>query len=596
MLNMRLGFVSFVLAVAMFLSAVPARAQLEPEKTPSYYEIQIVKGNLALKESNFEEALSLAEGVLADQPENVEAITIRSRALFSLGRGEEAIEDFKKLEQQNPKDQSWRVAYGITLRAQGDAAGAKTQFEKAAKANPESGAANYNLGRSLYDEGKYAKAAPYFDKSLEAKFNVAASHYYRGRCAHMTGDTLKARSEYQAADAAGASGQLASDNQRALASLDAGEAPPADDYEEGGLTVKGRLGYSYDTNVMLNPADAANETSSAAILFALPPAPPPPPGTFVFGGSQKDGRVETVLDISFLTDGDIQFGGGYRFTGYWQLGHGKATTDFTLLNHGFNFVAQSRSGDDLLALNLDGILTTLGRIPGATGFTNGFKHELFNVQIIADVTWMWSATDDIALGIFAQYSHDFRPEDPIGNETAAAPGPTLFPNGIFDANAIHAGFTFVRELDVGVEGSQFTASAAFFARLNENDSSSGTTMVPAAASATSMAARFMGPRLRAALTFALTEEFTFDADIFYGAEFRYDSKDVLGLSGISRTSDELDHRLYGNFKGKYDFTENLGVSAGYRWEVLVSNINSLAPVLDPDYDRHVVSINLVFQN
>ena len=169
MLNMRLGFVSFVLAVAMFLSAVPARAQLEPEKTPSYYEIQIVKGNLALKESNFEEALSLAEGVLADQPENVEAITIRSRALFSLGRGEEAIEDFKKLEQQNPKDQSWRVAYGITLRAQGDAAGAKTQFEKAAKANPESGAANYNLGRSLYDEGKYAKAAPYFDKSLEAK-------------------------------------------------------------------------------------------------------------------------------------------------------------------------------------------------------------------------------------------------------------------------------------------------------------------------------------------------------------------------------------------------------------------------------------------
>ncbi|MCB0218139.1 MAG: tetratricopeptide repeat protein, partial [Chrysiogenetes bacterium] len=356
MQNSRIGLVLFCLGLLVSVSAIPARAQESAgalqEKTESYYEIQVVKGNLALKEGKFEDALAIAEDVLADKPNNAEALAIKSRALFSLGRGSEAVEGFQKLEGQDLEDQRWRIGYGITLREQGDEAGAKAQFEKAAKAHPESGAANYNLGVSLFNEKNYKGAAPYFDKAIEAKFSLAASNYYRGRCAQERGNTGKARSSYQAAQSAGPSGRLASDLDKAVASLDAGA--PAAGEEEGGLRVSGRLGYSYDTNVTLNPSDAANSTVA---------------GSPFTGGSQKDGRIETVLDLSYsASKGDTTLGGGYNFLGFWQLGHGKATTDFTLLSHDLGIFAQHDYGENAVSLSVDGVLSTLGRIPGADDF------------------------------------------------------------------------------------------------------------------------------------------------------------------------------------------------------------------------------------
>ena len=571
MQNSRIGLVSICLGLLVSVSAMPARAQESAEtlqeKTESYYEIQVVKGNLALKEGKFEDALAIAETVLADKPDNAEALAIKSRALFSLGRGSEAVEGFQKLESQNLEDQRWRIGYGITLREQGDTAGAKAQFEKAAKAHPESGAANYNLGVSLFNEKNYSGAASYFDKAIEAKFSLAASHYYRGRCAQERGNAGKARSSYQASRSAGASGRLASDLDKAIASLDTGA--PAAGEEEGGLRVSGRLGYSYDTNVTLNPTDLANVTTTASPFL---------------GGSQKDGRIETVLDLSYAdARGDTTFGGGYNFTGFWQLGHGKATTDFTMLSHDLGlFAQQTYEGDDAVSLGVDGVLTTLGRIPGANASNpNGLKHELFNVQLIVDLRWLHPVSDETIVGLFGQYSRDFRPDDPLGTISMATP----LSNGIFDADVYHVGLQLIHDLSdaLGKDG-QLTASGAFFWRQNEGDFSDPVLGFGSAPKALSDASSFMGPRVRAGINVEVVENVTLSTDILYAFEYYYDDEPV-------NSSNRADHRFQGIVKARYDFTDNVGVSGQYRGEFLGSNLTP-----DPGYDRHVVTFNLEFQN
>ena len=344
--------------------------------------------------------------------------------------------------------------------------------------------------------------------------------------------------------------------------------------------MKGRLGYSYDSNVTLNPTDSIN-TSTAGSPF--------------IGGSQKDGRVETVLDLSYATsEGDTTFGGGYNFTGFWQLGHGSATTDFTMLSHDLGiFAQQSYEGGDAISLAIDGVLTTLGRVPGADD-TNplGLRHELFNLQLIVELSGYHALTEETVVGLFGQYSRDFRQDDPLGTPTTT---PQL-PNGIYDANVFHGGVRAIHDLSdtLGVE-SQFSTSAALFWRANEHDANDPV-LGPTAAAATSRAASFWGPRLRAAIDAEVVENVTLSTDIFYGFEYRYDSKDPTGISGATRSSNQADHRIYGNVKGQYDVTENFGVNLGYRWEVLVSNVVSAPPAVDPDYNRHVVSFNLVFQN
>lgn len=567
----RIGFVSLCLGLMFGLTLatgiVPVHAQDSAEslieKTDSYYEIQVVKGNLAIKEGNYEDALEFAGNVLADKPNNAQALAIKTRALFSMGRGEEALAEYKELEGQDLEDQTWRVGYGIVLRTQGDTGAAKKQFAKAVKAHPDHGAANYNYGVSLFNEQKYTEAAPYFDKAIEAEFSLAAAHYYRGRCAQQAGDTAEAGAQYNQARAAGPSGRLAADLDKAIASLDAGPGA-AEPTEAAGLRVSGRLGYSYDSNVLLNPTDLTNQSVGA---------------TPILGGSQQDGRIETVLGVNYeASDGDSVFGGGYNFTGFWQLGHGKATTDFTMLSHDLGVFGQRALDDDnAVSLGVNGVLTTLGRIPSAdAGSPNGLKHELFNVQLIVDLSAYHSVSDELLAGLFFQYSRDFRPEDPLG---IASP----LPNGLFDADIYHAGARLIHDIEgmTGQEGN-VNASLAFFWRQNEGDTSDAVSTTP---KISSDAASFLGPRVRAGVEVDVVENVTLSTDILYSFEYHYDDEAL-------NTSNRADHRFHGIVKGRYDATENVGVSLQYRGELMKSNVSNP----DPSYDRHVVTFNLEFQN
>lgn len=564
----RIGFVLLCLGLMLGLTLatgiVPVHAQDSAEslieKTDSYYEIQVVKGNLAIKEGNYEDALEFAENVLADKPGHAQALAVKTRALFSLGRGEEALGEYKELEGQDLEDQTWRVGYGIVLRAKGDTAAAKKQFAKAVKSHPDHGAANYNYGVSLFNEKKYAKAAPYFDKAIAAEFSLAAAHYYRGRCAQQAGDTAEAGAQYNQARGAGPSGRLAADLDKAIAGLDAGPGA-SEPTEAAGLRVSGRLGYSYDSNVLLNPTDLSNQSVGA---------------TPILGGSQKDGRIETVLGVNYeASDGDHVFGGGYNFTGFWQLGHGKATTDFTMLSHDLGVFGQRALDDDnAVSLGVNGVLTTLGRIPGADdSSTTGLRHELFNVQLIVDLSAYHSVSDETLAGLFFQYSRDFRPEDNLGTPVATNP----LPNGIFDADIFHTGARLIHDIEgmTGQEGN-LNGSLALFWRNNETDT---------AGVAVSDAASFLGPRVRVGVEVGVVENVTLSTDILYAFEYHYDDEAL-------NTSNRADHRFQGIVKGRYDATENVGVSLQYRGELMKSNVS--AP--DPSYDRHVVTFNLEFQN
>lgn len=535
----------------------------------SEIEINLVKANLAVKEKNYQEALDLAEKVLAKQADSVPALQVKGRALFELGKTQEALDIFGYLEKKNTKDQSWRVAYGIVLSGAGRNGEAIDQLKRATRADARNGAARYHLGRVYYVDSQFKKAIPELSAAIDIGYRRPAALFYRGRARYETGDPAQAKADLQKVIEVAPGSAEAKDAKEVLVLLEDVEAAPV--AQRSPWALRGRLGFSYDSNVILNPGDSPN-------------IPPPP------GGKENDGRIEVELGGNYTHQAskETDISAGYNFTGFFQLGFGNATTDFTLMSHNPSLmISHHYSKTNAISLRGDYILSTLGRLSGSDSFfliapptvNPAIPQELFSQQAIATLDWLNDLGDDLSVVLNAQYSHDFRTEDPLGVDG-------ILPNGISDADTYEGGIKAIQMFDNGK--GRFSGTLSFFFRDNETDvdSFNGTQF-------TSKAFSYYGPRLRLRSTIPLEdvhEALSVRLEGFYGFEYHYKDEGI-------NTKNRNDHRIYGTITLAYDATKNLAIEAAYRGEGLISNIKTSLPAsIDPGYQRHVGTLSLIVHN
>lgn len=113
-----------------------------------------------------DEALALFDRVLADAPDDIDALIGRGRALNNLRRHDEAEAAFRTALARAPGDARLHNFLGHVLRAAGRAEEALQQFRAAVAAQPDLPVAHYNVGTVLAGQGDYAAAVEAFQRSI----------------------------------------------------------------------------------------------------------------------------------------------------------------------------------------------------------------------------------------------------------------------------------------------------------------------------------------------------------------------------------------------------------------------------------------------
>ncbi len=83
----------------------------------------------------------------------------------------------------------------MTLRRQGDHAGALAEFRKAVEIDPEDPEVQYNLGMELKAGGDTAGAIAAFRRAIELKPDFEKAHYNLGIALRAQGETGAAQKE-----------------------------------------------------------------------------------------------------------------------------------------------------------------------------------------------------------------------------------------------------------------------------------------------------------------------------------------------------------------------------------------------------------------
>jgi tetratricopeptide (TPR) repeat protein len=95
-----------------------------------------------------------------------------------LGRGKEAIENFRKVVALKPDSAEAHLNLGIALVDQFDRKAGFEEFTKAAQLNPNSGRPHYNLGRFYFETGKYDEARKELERATRLEPKFASAFYF----------------------------------------------------------------------------------------------------------------------------------------------------------------------------------------------------------------------------------------------------------------------------------------------------------------------------------------------------------------------------------------------------------------------------------
>lgn len=147
-------------------------------------------------------ALDACERALALVPNEASAHNHRGRALFNLGRVEEAKAAFAAALSNDPSYAQAQCNLGHVLRAEGQAELAERAFAAALALAPRYRAAQSGLGTILFAQGQLERASACFNAVLEDAPADIQALIHAGMCAHAMRDTSTARARYEAAHAA----------------------------------------------------------------------------------------------------------------------------------------------------------------------------------------------------------------------------------------------------------------------------------------------------------------------------------------------------------------------------------------------------------
>jgi Flp pilus assembly protein TadD len=154
-------------------------------------------GAESLPNGNVEAARTTYEELVANHPNDPEALNNLGQALVRLGKFGEAIPRFERAAVLAPDKWAYRfnLAYAAGQLLQWDRAA--TVYRQAATMAPTGGASQFNLGLALHKKGADAAAIPEFEKAIELDPNEPSFRLALGISLETVGHIAEAANAYR---------------------------------------------------------------------------------------------------------------------------------------------------------------------------------------------------------------------------------------------------------------------------------------------------------------------------------------------------------------------------------------------------------------
>ena len=232
---------AFVFSLVLLL----ASATHAEEAGRAFYDL----GVFAYDDGDYEEAEKNLKAALTAMPDNAFYNHYMGKTYLRMERYDEALAHLKLAYDVNPDVPGLKYDLALALFQVQDYSKSAQLFEEIAQENPSNILAHYHAGISLYKLEQYPKALDYFLKASEKSPSLKANGYfYAGLCYHKMGDLDNAvnKLEYARDNAEEESLKQYAAEWLAAIEKQKGVKP---------YSVYARLGYGYDSNVVLEPLD-----------------------------------------------------------------------------------------------------------------------------------------------------------------------------------------------------------------------------------------------------------------------------------------------------------------------------------------------------
>lgn len=231
-----------------------------------------IKGNEALNNSQFDQAIRFYSEALAIKPNYKEALNNRGVALYQDGRYTEAIIDYSNILVQID------TAYTDAIRNRANAYLADGRYDKALsdlarleKIYPDSAYVHFTKGIALHESGEFAKAIEAFELSMEKDPNDAEALVNAANSYFMLKQIEKAEELLNQAEGLDAT-EPNIYNTRGMIAMEMEELTEAQKWFDQALKMDPGNPYYFNNrgflNLRMNNLEAANEDIRRAIIGA----------------------------------------------------------------------------------------------------------------------------------------------------------------------------------------------------------------------------------------------------------------------------------------------------------------------------------------
>lgn len=231
-----------------------------------------IKGNEALNNGQYEQAIRFYTEALAIKPNYKEALNNRGVALYQNGRYTEAIIDYSNILVQID------TAYTDALRNRANAYLADGRYDmaledltKLQKTYPDSAYVYFTQGIALHESGSYAKAIEAFEQSMEKDPNDAEALVNAANSFFMLKEIQKAEDLLNKAEGLDAT-EPNIYNTRGMIAMEMGNLSEAQKWFDQALKMDPGNPYYFNNrgflNLQMNELEAADEDIRRAIIGA----------------------------------------------------------------------------------------------------------------------------------------------------------------------------------------------------------------------------------------------------------------------------------------------------------------------------------------
>jgi Flp pilus assembly protein TadD len=242
------------LAATLMLATPPAHATLDDSARA---EIQHQRGARALRMGNQEEAIEWFDKALALQPDRVDSMALKARALLEAGRTEEAEAVTEQIRTLKPGDVDVAFLLALTAYRQQDWISAERYLEEARDATPNDPKVRLYLGRTYQELGRDTDAERELLTAAELDPEFRAPAAYRLGILHLQrGEGKQAKKRFEEARDLDPDSELA-DSAEVYLKLMAATEPRR-------LTYWAKLGMAWDSNLTLAGGGDLVEASDEA--------------------------------------------------------------------------------------------------------------------------------------------------------------------------------------------------------------------------------------------------------------------------------------------------------------------------------------------